>query len=60
VGLVLVGLTAIILIWLAARGEDRYVKATANNAFALLGLFGLGVLLSTFLANFLAAQRTRR
>lgn len=60
VGLVLVGLAAIILIWLAARGEDRYVKATANNAFALLGLFGLGVLLSTFLVNFLVTQRPRR
>lgn len=60
VGLVLVGLTAIILIWLAAQGDDRYEKGMANNAFALLSLFGMGVLGSTFLANYLATKRPRR
>jgi hypothetical protein len=60
IGLALVGLAAIILLWLAAQGDDRYVKRTANNAFALLSVFSIGVLLSTFLANYLAAQRPRR
>ena len=60
VGLVLAGLTAIILIWLAAQGGDRYEKGMANSAFALLSLFGMGVLGSTFLANYLATKRPRR
>lgn len=58
--LTLVGLGAIGLIWQAHLGENRYVKATANSAFGLLGLFSMGILASTFLANFLASQRPKR
>jgi hypothetical protein len=36
------------------------MKATAKRAFGFLSLFGVGVLLSTFLANILAQQRPRR
>jgi tetratricopeptide (TPR) repeat protein len=58
--LVLVGGSAITLIWAAARDGDRYVETTANNAFSLLSLFALGVLASSFLANYLATRRPRR
>ena len=58
--LVLLGLGAIGLIWKAYLGADRYEKATANEAFGLLGLFALGIFLSTILANILMAQRPRR
>ncbi len=58
--LALIGGSAIALIWAAARDGNRYVETTANNAFSLLGLFALGILASSFLANFLATQRPRR
>lgn len=58
--LLLVGIPANVMLWLAYRGNDRYTKATADAAFGLLGLFSVGVLLSTFLANYLATQRPRR
>ena len=58
--LTLLGLGAIGLIWKAYLGDNQYVKATANSAFGLLGMFSLGVLLTTFLANFLASQRPKR
>jgi len=58
--LTLIGVGAIALMWQAYRGDDRYAKATADNAFVLLGVFSLGVLISTFLANFLASQRPKR
>lgn len=58
--LTLIGVAAIILIWQAYEGNDSYAKTNANTAFGLLAFFGVGVLLSTFLANFLASQRPRR
>ncbi len=58
--LVLLGLGASGLIWKAYLGADRYEKATANEAFGLLGLFALGIFLSSILANILMAQRPRR
>ncbi len=58
--LTLIGVVAIALIWQAYQGNDQYLKATANGAFGLLGVFSVGVLLSTFLANFLATQRPKR
>lgn len=58
--LALIGLGAIGLIWNAHLGANRYVKTTAQNAFGLLGTFGIGVLLTTVLANILASQRPKR
>lgn len=58
--LAFIGLGAIGLIWEAYRGDNQYLKATANRAFGLLGLFGMGVLLTTVLANVLATQRPKR
>jgi MFS family permease len=58
--LMLLGLGAIISAWRAYLGESQYEKATASVAFGLLGLFSVGVLISTFLANFLASQQPKR
>jgi hypothetical protein len=58
--LTLIGAGAIALVWQTYQGDDRYLKATADGAFGLLGVFSVGVLLSTFLANFLATQRPKR
>lgn len=58
--LTFLGLGAIGLIWQAHLGGNAYVKSRANSAFGLLGLFGMGVLASTFLGNFLVTQRPRR
>lgn len=58
--LLLIGGAAIAFIWQAYLGDAQYMKATAKRAFGFLSLFGVGVLLSTFLANILAQQRPRR
>ena len=58
--LALIGAGAIGLMWQAYLGDNRFVKATADRAGAVLGTFGIGVLLSTILANILMAQRPRR
>ena len=60
IGLTLLGLTAIAMLWQAQLGGDSYVKAKAESAFGLLGLFGVGILFSTVGANLLASQRPRR
>ena len=58
--LALIGMAAVAIIWRAYQGEDRYLKRAAEAAFALLSVFGVGVLISSFLANFLAGRRVRR
>jgi tetratricopeptide (TPR) repeat protein len=60
VGLFALGTGAIFFIWRAFLGDDQYIKAIAERAFGLLGIFSIGVLISTFLANFLATQRPKR
>jgi tetratricopeptide (TPR) repeat protein len=58
--LAFIGLGAIGVIWEAHRGGNLYAEATANRAFGLLGTYAIGVLLTTVLANILAAQRPKR
>ncbi len=58
--LALIGLAAIALIWRSYQGDDKYLKRAAEAAFSLLGVFSMGVLISSFLANFLAGRRVRR
>jgi len=58
--LMLLGLGAIGMLWQAHLGENCYLRATENSAFGLLALFAIGVLGSSFLANFLAARRPQR
>jgi len=60
IGLTLLGLAAIGMLWQAHLGGDEYVKAKADRAFGMLGLFGMGILISTVAANVLASQRPRR
>ncbi len=60
IGLTLIGLIAIAMLWSAYQGGESYLKSKAEPAFGLLGLFSVGVLLSTVGANILAAQRPRR
>ena len=60
IGLTLIGLVAIAMLWNAYQGGDSYFKSKAEPAFGLLGLFSVGVLLSTVGANILASQRPRR
>ena len=60
IGMTLLGLVAIAILWQAYLGDEQYVKATANRAFGMLGLFAVGILISTVLANILASQRPRR
>ena len=58
--LLLIGVAAIVLIWRAHFGENQNAEEISNRAFGLLVLFGVGVLLSTLLANILASQRPSR
>lgn len=59
VALTLIGLGAIGLIWKAYLGADHYLKDTVNEAFELLGLFAMGILVSNIAANILMTQRPR-
>lgn len=59
VGLTLVGLAAMWLLWQSYVGDGRFLKAKAESAFEVLGLFSLGILASTFLGNYLASQRPK-
>jgi tetratricopeptide (TPR) repeat protein len=60
IGLGLLGLVAMTMLWQAYQGGESYVRSRAEPAFGLLGLFSVGVLLSTVGANILASQRPRR
>jgi len=57
--LVLIGLASITQIWRSYQGDSLWIKALADEAFSLLGVFGVGVLGSALLANFLAGRRKK-
>ncbi len=59
VGLFLVGSGAVGFVWKAFLGDAAVAEATAKRGFALLGFFSLGILISTFAANYLASRTPR-
>lgn len=58
--LVLLGITAIAVRWQAFLAGAVPADGAADSASGLLGLFALGILASTLLANYLGMQRPKR
>ena len=58
--LLLVGITAIVHMVRAYRGNDTWVKEIAEKGTGLFGSFALGILITTVLANILASRTEKK
>jgi len=57
--LLLVGLAALVQNLRAYQGDDRWIKSLAEQSFGLLGLYGMGILVTTLMANFLGGREEK-